>query len=62
MPIEALVERIRQYNPRVDVSFIQRAYEFAQEAHHNQKRISGEDFIVHPLEVAQILAELELDL
>ncbi len=62
MPIETLVERIRQYNPRVDVSFIQRAYEFAQEAHHNQKRISGEDFIVHPLEVAQILAELELDL
>jgi GTP pyrophosphokinase len=62
MAIKPLVARIQQYNPNCDVSFLHRAYDFALEAHHNQKRISGEDFIVHPLEVARILAELELDL
>ncbi|MBE0466373.1 MAG: bifunctional (p)ppGpp synthetase/guanosine-3',5'-bis(diphosphate) 3'-pyrophosphohydrolase [Candidatus Desulforudis sp.] len=61
MAIEPLVTRIQKYNPHIDVSVLQRAYEFAFEAHHSQKRISGEDFIEHPLEVARILAELELD-
>jgi GTP pyrophosphokinase len=62
MTIEPLVARIQQYNPHCDIGFLRRAYDFACEAHKDQKRISGEDFIVHPLEVARILAELELDL
>jgi GTP pyrophosphokinase len=62
MTIESLVARIQEYSPNVDVSSLRRAYDFALEAHHNQKRISGEDFIIHPLAVAWILAELELDL
>lgn len=62
MTIEPLVARIQEYSPNVDVSSLRRAYDFALEAHHDQKRISGEDFIIHPLAVAWILAELELDL
>lgn len=61
MSFEDIVQRVILYNCRVDINLLKRAYLFAEEAHRNQKRISGEPFIVHPLAVAQILAELELD-
>ncbi|MGI6491831.1 MAG: RelA/SpoT family protein [Pelotomaculum sp.] len=56
-----LQEMIRAYHPVSDMETIREAYEYAVEAHKGQKRISGEPYIVHPLEVAIILAELELD-
>ncbi|MFA4885110.1 MAG: bifunctional (p)ppGpp synthetase/guanosine-3',5'-bis(diphosphate) 3'-pyrophosphohydrolase [Desulfotomaculaceae bacterium] len=59
--LEELIQQIKAYNPKADISVIKNAYEYAENAHREQKRFSGEPFIVHPLEVAKILAELELD-
>lgn len=56
-----LIQKIKKYNPRADVKLIQRAYAFARESHSEQYRRSGEEYILHPLGVAQILADLELD-
>ncbi|MBO7730538.1 MAG: bifunctional (p)ppGpp synthetase/guanosine-3',5'-bis(diphosphate) 3'-pyrophosphohydrolase [Lachnospiraceae bacterium] len=56
-----LLQIIRQYHPSDDVSLLERAYEVAKEAHGDQKRHSGEPYITHPVEVAIILAELEMD-
>ncbi len=58
---EQLVETIRRYRKTTDLSLIQRAYEVAKQAHGTQFRKSGEPYIVHPLAVAIILAELEMD-
>ncbi len=52
---------ILQYHPSTDLSLIKKAYEIANEAHADQKRKSGEPYIIHPLCVAIILAQLELD-
>ncbi|MCG1012927.1 bifunctional (p)ppGpp synthetase/guanosine-3',5'-bis(diphosphate) 3'-pyrophosphohydrolase [Tepidanaerobacter sp. GT38] len=62
MDIAVLEKQILSYSPSADLSIIRKAYEFAKEAHSGQHRISGELFIFHPLEVAKILADLELDL
>jgi len=59
--MDYLVSLIKQYHPSDDVSLIIRAYEVAKEAHCDQKRHSGEPYITHPVEVAIILAELEMD-
>ena len=59
--IEALVRTVKGYNAKADLKEIERAYRFAAEHHEGQKRLSGEDFIQHPLAVAQILADLGLD-
>ena len=59
--IEALVHTVKGYNAKADLKEIERAYRFAAERHEGQKRLSGEDFIQHPLAVAQILADLGLD-
>ncbi|MGQ0670330.1 MAG: RelA/SpoT family protein [Actinomycetota bacterium] len=59
--LEALLRQVKGYNQKADVKAIQRAYQFAQASHEGQKRISGEDFIEHPLAVTQILADLSLD-
>ena len=57
-----LEETIRNYNPSADFVQIRAAFEFADEAHAGQKRKSGEPYIIHPLAVAQIVAEeLKLD-
>lgn len=56
-----LIETIRQYHHSSDLSDIERAYKVAKEAHEGQFRKSGEPYIIHPLCVAIILAELELD-
>ncbi len=60
--LEELLRIIRGYNAKADLSVVKDAYDYAASAHRGQKRISGEPYIVHPLEVAKILAELELDL
>jgi len=62
LDIAVLEKQILSYSPSADLSIIRKAYEFAKEAHSGQHRISGELFIFHPLEVAKILADLELDL
>ncbi|MBO5198866.1 MAG: bifunctional (p)ppGpp synthetase/guanosine-3',5'-bis(diphosphate) 3'-pyrophosphohydrolase [Lachnospiraceae bacterium] len=56
-----LVKAIRNYHPSTDLSMVEKAYKIADEAHKNQKRKSGEPYIIHPLCVAIILAELEMD-
>jgi len=56
-----LIETIRLYRPTTDLSIIERAYHVARDAHANQKRKNGEPYIIHPLSVAIILAELEMD-
>ncbi len=59
--IEPLLKTVRGYNPKADLKEIQRAYEVAEVSHEGQKRLSGEDFILHPVAVATILADLHLD-
>lgn len=56
-----LIERVTKYHPSTDISLIERAYHIAYDAHKDQYRKSGEAYIIHPLWVATILAELELD-
>lgn len=58
---EALIREIKKYHPSSDLSDIERAYKIARDAHEGQLRKSGEPYIIHPLCVAIILAELELD-
>ena len=59
---ENLVKTIRGYNPAADFDQIHAAFAFAEKAHEGQKRKSGEPYIIHPLAVAQIVAEeLKLD-
>lgn len=59
---DELIAEIKRYHPSKDLSLVERAYKLAREAHGEQKRKSGEPYIIHPLCVAKILAELELDL
>lgn len=59
---EKLINRIRSYHPSDDVSMVEKAYKLAKEAHEGQFRKSGEPYIIHPLQVAYILADLELDI
>jgi len=56
-----LISRVRRYHPSDDISLIQKAYLTAREAHKDQFRKSGEPYIIHPLSVAIVLADLELD-
>lgn len=58
---DELIKAIRRYHPSDDISMIEKAYELADKAHKDQKRKSGEPYIIHPLCVAKILADLELD-
>src|SRR5579883_54354 len=69
IPDEALLEskfrelmaRVREYRPNDDLSIIERAYRFSLEHHKGQLRASGEPYLIHPLEVATVLAEMKLD-
>lgn len=58
---EELIAGIRKYHPSGDISLIEKAYKVAYDAHEGQVRKSGEAYIIHPLCVSIILAELELD-
>jgi RelA/SpoT family (p)ppGpp synthetase len=58
---EQLLNKIQSYNKFSNIGPLSKAYNFALEAHKNQKRVSGLPYIVHPIAVADILAELKLD-
>ena len=58
---KSLIERVRKYHPSADVSMIEKAYHIARDAHKGQTRKSGEEYIIHPLWVGIILAQLEMD-
>ncbi|HEX2267873.1 MAG TPA: HD domain-containing protein, partial [Actinomycetota bacterium] len=59
---DSLTKLIKARNSKVDLKELHRAHDFAAEAHQGQQRLSGEDFITHPVAVATILADLGMDL
>src|SRR5699024_7401285 len=61
LTIEDIVHEAEEYLGEEDITFIRRAYEFAKNAHADQYRKSGEPYIIHPVQVAGILVELEMD-
>ena len=56
-----LLRKIRLYRPNDDLGLVKKAYEFSLHHHQGQKRASGEPYLVHPLEVASVLADMRLD-
>lgn len=56
-----LIEKIQSYFPAADADLIRKAYEFSARVHHGQKRQSGEPYLIHPLAVASVIADLKLD-
>jgi len=58
---EDILEQVQAYKPSCDEALLRRAYVFSAMAHRGQVRVSGEPYLVHPLEVARILAEMRLD-
>lgn len=58
---QELIDSVKKYHPSTDITMIEKAYKIASEAHEGQLRKSGEPYIIHPLCVAIILADLELD-
>lgn len=61
MGILTLIKKVRLYRPKADIDLIKKAYNFAKQAHKDQKRLDGSPYISHPVEVATILAQLGLD-
>jgi len=59
---ERLIRKIRSYHPSDNLEMVQKAYQLAKKAHESQVRKSGEPYVIHPLEVACNLADLELDM
>ena len=57
-----LVDKIRKYAPNADVSLVEKAYYFGKKAHEGQFRRSGEPYFIHPIAVASILSDMELDI
>lgn len=60
-PFEELLEKVSAYRPAGDLALLRKAYDFSASEHRAQKRLSGEPFLSHPLEVANILADMKLD-
>ncbi|QGT99112.1 Guanosine-3',5'-bis(diphosphate) 3'-pyrophosphohydrolase [Candidatus Syntrophocurvum alkaliphilum] len=58
---DLITEQVKKYDPSADLDLIDRAYNYAKMAHLGQTRISGEPYIIHPVEVALILTEIEMD-
>ncbi|MBW2972391.1 bifunctional (p)ppGpp synthetase/guanosine-3',5'-bis(diphosphate) 3'-pyrophosphohydrolase [Candidatus Woesearchaeota archaeon] len=58
---EEFIGLVKEHNPNADLHKLEKAYRFAEEAHKGQKRSSGEDFFIHPSEVARILVHLKAD-
>ncbi|MCX6740615.1 MAG: RelA/SpoT family protein [Candidatus Parcubacteria bacterium] len=58
--IQHLLKTIKEYNPKADLGLIELAFLFAKQAHDGQKRLTGEDYIHHPLATAQMLADMKL--
>src|SRR5580698_10543873 len=61
MPVDTLIGKVQHYEPSADDGIIRRAFNLAEGAHAGQRRASGESYIEHPLAVAGILAEMEMD-
>ena len=61
MTIADIISKVQQYDPSLDGAWLERVYEVADRAHEGQHRASGESYIAHPLAVADILADLEMD-
>jgi guanosine-3',5'-bis(diphosphate) 3'-pyrophosphohydrolase len=61
MTIADLVTKVQQYDPSLEGAWLERVYDVADRAHQGQHRASGESYIAHPLAVADILADLEMD-
>ena len=59
--INDLMKKLKSNKRKYNTNLILKAYRYAEEHHKGQKRVSGEDYIVHPLAVAYILADLQLD-
>src|ERR1044071_5429066 len=59
--INDLVEKVQAYYPAADADLLRRAYDFSARMHQGQKRLSGEPYLIHPLAVADIIADLKLD-
>jgi guanosine-3',5'-bis(diphosphate) 3'-pyrophosphohydrolase len=58
---DALLARVRANRPNEDISLIRKAWDFTVKHHEGQQRASGQPYIIHPLEVAEVLAEMKLD-
>jgi len=58
---ESLLEKVRSYSPEADVELLRKAYVFSALEHKGQVRHSGEPYLVHPLEVADLLADMKMD-
>jgi len=56
-----IADRMLEYNPGIDLEMLQRAYIFSAKVHEGQERLSGEPYLIHPLEVAGLLVEMRLD-
>ena len=59
--LDDILENVHRYNPAADLDLIRKAYVFSAKVHQGQLRRSGEPYLVHPLEVANILAQMQLD-
>ncbi|MCX6724586.1 MAG: RelA/SpoT family protein, partial [Candidatus Shapirobacteria bacterium] len=59
--LNELLEKIKSYNPVADLNSVRKAFDFAARSHLGQKRLSGEDFLIHPLSVAETLVDWRLD-
>ncbi|MBF0362244.1 MAG: bifunctional (p)ppGpp synthetase/guanosine-3',5'-bis(diphosphate) 3'-pyrophosphohydrolase [Oligoflexia bacterium] len=62
LTLETLIDRVESYLPKANIDLLTKAYLFAEKAHSGQKRSSGEDFIIHPMNVANLLTKLQMDL
>lgn len=60
--LQSFLSFIKKSNPKANLSLIKKAYQFAEEAHRDQKRKTGQDYFEHPLATAKTLAEMNLDL
>src|SRR5204863_6379367 len=58
MTLGELVDQVRIYHPEADANLIARAYDFSERMHQGQKRLSGEPYFVHPVEVAKIITTM----
>ena len=56
-----IADRVLDYSPNADLQLMQKAYVFSAKVHEGQERLSGEPYLVHPLEVAGLLGDLKMD-
>lgn len=61
LAIDSLVERVKSYHPNAELDLIRRAYDYAEWAHRDQQRKSGDPYFIHPVSVAELIAGLKLD-